>query len=396
MTLKRIFGLSILMATLMVAMTGFYACEKETNGNENGNASDETGDGSAENPFLVANIDDLKRVGSEKEGPGGKWKRDKHYLQVADINLQNESNWAPIGGVDMFTGTYDGDGYTISNLTIVGGDERKVGLFAYLAFGTIQNVRLTGVSISGKANVGAIAGEICYKGTIDHCYVNIKEITGGVTDGTGTGVGGIAGLNFTGTISNCIVTGGKIDGTGNGVGGVAGYHNEGIIENCYTTTDIIAHVAGGIAGDFSNGIVQYCYATGSVTGGERNGGIVGNMNPTSTTQNCVALNNMITGGSYADVGRVIGKNYNDKGTIINNYARIDMVLMSGSNTLTPTNISLDGIDGANVTKPDYCGANSDTWWNSTAGFPSSAWSFDKNRLPWLKGFDGLTQNPTIN
>ena len=44
----------------------------------------------------------------------------------------------------------------------------------------------------------------------------------------------------------------------------------------------------------------------------------------------------------------------------------------------------DKKDGVDVAAVDYEGANSDTWWNSTANFPASAWNFAKNKLPTLK------------
>lgn len=86
------------------------------------------GNGTAANPFKVATVDDLQRVGTGdyKNGP---WRLDAHYIQTAHINLSGVANWTPIGAADrIFTGTYDGDGYTISNLKINSSyDSRSLG-----------------------------------------------------------------------------------------------------------------------------------------------------------------------------------------------------------------------------------------------------------------------------
>lgn len=89
-----------------------------------------------------------------------------HYVQKADIDLKGVG-YAPIGSVDQpFTGTYDGNGYTISGLYL-DSDQPFQGLFG-VNNGTIRNVTLTeDCFISGSAHVGAIAGR--NNGTIEGC-----------------------------------------------------------------------------------------------------------------------------------------------------------------------------------------------------------------------------------
>ncbi len=89
-----------------------------------------------------------------------------NYIQKADINLKGVG-YAPIGSVNQpFTGTYDGNGYTISGLYLES-DQPFQGLFG-VNNGTIRNVTLTeDCFISGSSHVGAIAGR--NNGTIEGC-----------------------------------------------------------------------------------------------------------------------------------------------------------------------------------------------------------------------------------
>ena len=98
---------------------------------------------------------------------------DGDYILTENIDLEGFS-FAPIGTVDApFTGTFDGDGYTISNLTL---DTNKnfQGLFG-VNNGTIRNVKMdSSCTISGNAYVGAIAGKNASTGIIENC---ISEAT---------------------------------------------------------------------------------------------------------------------------------------------------------------------------------------------------------------------------
>ncbi len=98
---------------------------------------------------------------------------DGDYILTGNIDL-NGVNFKPIGTVDApFTGTFDGDGYTISNLTL-DSDDNFQGLFG-VNNGTIRNVKMDSTcSIGGNAYVGAIAGKNASTGIIENC---ISEAT---------------------------------------------------------------------------------------------------------------------------------------------------------------------------------------------------------------------------
>ncbi|MCL2073604.1 MAG: hypothetical protein FWH18_06775 [Marinilabiliaceae bacterium] len=373
--------------------------------------SSDYGSGTEDDPFQVKTVADLKRVASGVKGSGGlEWGSDKHYLQIADIDLSGETNWKTISGGlmdDSFLGTYDGNGFTISNLTITDFENQYdcIGLFGYVG-GTIKNVRLEDVYITiseeGALAVGCIAGKIG-PGKIDHCSVNNVNM-----DVKSPGVGGVAGIvnsysdTMLGIVSNCMVTNGVIKGYN--AGGIV-CSNSGTIENCYSTVEVITtsgSKAGGIANDSSGGgIIQYCYAIGNVTSSGANAGGISGYNMASTVQNSVALNKEVQCNmSSGHVGRITGQNitnaYGTEGETINNYARQDMTLILSWQNYPVADISPTSIHGANVSDVDYNGANSDTWWINTVDFPEDSWDFAPHRLPHLKGFEGLTQNPTVN
>ena len=233
------------------------------------------------------------------------------YILIADIDLSGYANWTPIGTVStQFTGTFDGDGHVIENLTIYQPSSDVQGLFGYVGnvsgVGTVQNLGIVGGSVEGKRYVGGVAG--LNNGTIANCY-NTGTVTGNVT-GTYSHVGGVAGLNNGGTITNCYNTGsvtgnvtGNVTDTYSRVGGVAGYNNNnGTIENCYNTGAVTGNVTGNVTGTYSH--------VGGVAG-ENNGGTITNC------YNTGAVTGTGTGTGSVFIGGVVG--YDDGGTITNCY-----------------------------------------------------------------------------
>jgi len=167
------------------------------------------------------------------------------YALGRDIDAGASASWnggagfAPVGGSSAFTGTLDGQGKTISNLTINRPSGQWVGLFGYNgASATVRDLGLLGVSITGY-----------------------------------TAVGGVVGQNM-GTIAN-VYTSGSVTSTNAGAGGIVGY-NYGPLSNVYSTSAVSAPVAyaGGIAG-LSTGSISQAYATGAVSGTDSVGGLVG-------------------------------------------------------------------------------------------------------------------------
>ena len=204
--------------------------------------------------------------------------------------MWSSAGFVPIGSTaTKFTGAFNGQGHTIANLTINRPTTDEVGLFGYVGSGvTVQDVGLLGAAVTGRNNVGALAG--INAGTITRSYAT------GVVNGTGGYIGGLVGYNF-GTGSNVTQSYASVTvGSPNFyVGGLVGY-NEGAIAQAYAVGAVSGQYAGGLAGNNSGTITQ-AYAAGAVSGSTL-GGLVGNNGGTITQ----SYFDTVTTGQIAAIG----------------------------------------------------------------------------------------------
>lgn len=192
----------------------------------------------------------------------------------ADIMLPDTqdggSNWKPIGGDEfIYTGTFDGNGHTISNLRVSEMVNFNAGFIGRLGTsGTVKNLTIENSSIEGIMDIGAFVAN--NRGTISNCTLG----TGCTVIGNKTGdTGGITGFNSSGTIDNChLLSGSAVMGmTESRVGGITAYNNSGTISNCSMergSTVSGKKVVGGITGVAMAGNVTACYALGTVVGSQ--------------------------------------------------------------------------------------------------------------------------------
>ncbi|WP_321469546.1 YDG domain-containing protein [Halarcobacter sp.] len=188
------------------------------------------------------------------------------YITYASSSANSGKGWDSIGNdTDYFTGTFDGNNYTIDSLYINRSSEDYIGLFGYTDSATISNLGVTNVDITGNDSVGALVG------------YNNAEITNSYVSGSvsseGNSVGGLVGSNI-GTIRNSYATG-SVSGNDDSVGGLVGY-NDGTIRNSYATGAVSGDNwdVGGLVG-YNGGTITNSYATGSVSGNISVGGLVG-------------------------------------------------------------------------------------------------------------------------
>jgi len=367
----------LLFTLLIVTCSLFISCSNPSG--PGGGDPNEGMDGTAAKPYKVYNVATLQKAGRDT---GTGWTLDAHYEQTANITLTANpaGNWTPIGdNTNRFTGTYDGGGKIISNLTINASTADWQGMFGYVDSGTVKNIGLVSLNVSGRNNVGGVAGTI-YSGTVSNCFVS------GSVSGS-TNIGGVAGTNDgEGMVSNCYVMG-AVSGSSNNIGGVVG-NNYYRVLNCYAAGSVIGNNnVGGVAGYNLGGMISICYATGSVLGSDMIGGVVGNNASYSTIQNCIALNSSVIRIASANgIGRVAGRD--GGGTLTTNYGRDGMMVKTGTADKTIVN-SAGGVDGANITVIQW---NNAAWWSGMAGFSSPSWEF-RNGLPTLKDMPAGTQNP---
>jgi len=336
------------------------------------------------------------------------------YILKNDIVFTDENNavFTPIGPDinNKFIGTFDGDGYTISgisiNVTAAAGYNSYAGLFGYAAYATICNIGVEDSDITSSAYAGGIVGNAFPYVTITNCHysgsVNAETYAGGIAGladgiiencyntGTITAVspdnqsyaGGIVG-QMQGSIKNCYNTG-KITATSqnsmSGAGGIAGtvfpqYSSPMVAaEGCYNTGDIIAAApsnganAGGIAGIASSLAVKDCYNTGHVeaTGyySAYAGGIFGNAS-SLTMENCYNTNSVAadaTSTAEGDGGHSLSQEY--AGGIVGSAYGVTIsycyFLEGTSNTIGHTDSPPLVDDGSDISSGQESGAKTES------------------------------------
>ena len=201
------------------------------------------GSGSAEDPWKIATAEQLDRIRDDLTG---------HYILIGDIDLSGYENWMPIGTFQprsdapedaevphpdyAFTGTFDGAGHTISNLTISCEAPMGAGLFG-CASGTESNAASIGhftlkdVNVSGFYLVGGAVGL-----QFMNCPVSDIHLEGDNKLTGMQGIGGIVGTGFD-LISDCSATADVIVSGDDGAcaGLIAGGTTMSSIKNCQVT-----------------------------------------------------------------------------------------------------------------------------------------------------------------
>lgn len=192
-----------------------------------------SGNGSEGLPYQLSNCADLQVVRENLSA---------NYQLEGNINC-DALTVEPIGSIGTpFIGTFNGNGYTISNITYVVTDD-NVGLFGYTSEATITNLYLDNIVIGGNESVGALVGFTNYT-TISHIGLKNADITG----------------------------------TGDNVGGLVGYLGGSTIEKSYAEDTVVngGNLVGGLSGiAIGPSTVYQSYFQGTVDGATNVGGITG-------------------------------------------------------------------------------------------------------------------------
>jgi hypothetical protein len=263
------------------------------------------GSGTSGNPYLIANLGNLLWIAKNPSS----WNSGIYFKQTADIDVSQTSTlnggqgWYPIGnGSNYFYGNYDGNNFTIKNITINQPNNYYTGLFGFTYNANLSNIKLTEASIIGYYYTGGLIGRSYYT-AINNCSV-AGNINGYYY------VGGLVGNNRYSNIQNCH-TNTNVNGTGY-IGGIMGYFRGATMNSCYSegTVEGSSDYAGGLVGySISSGNLNKCYSICQVKGNNYVGGLIGYNN--STIANCYNLGGV---KGYQNIGGIIGSNY---GTISN-------------------------------------------------------------------------------
>ena len=286
------------------------------------------GKGTVDEPYQISNRAELYWFAGLVNGTlpdGGEKNLSANAILTANIivntgvldankNLVSKSDlteWKPIGARwSSYTGTFDGQGYTISGLYFNNPTSSYAGLFGSIgANGKISNVGVLDSYFQFREFGGGVCG-VNY-GTVRDCK-NTGSVRGLAA------IGGVCGLNEKGGIIENSFNEGTVSGTGDNVqqvGGVCGYNN-GTIKSCYNTASVSGqNSVGGVCGFNSRGIITNCFNEGTVSGQTFVGGVCGNGCGVTTT-NC--FNGGIVSGQ-SHVSGVCGYDYNYDGTLTNCY-----------------------------------------------------------------------------
>lgn len=237
----------------------------------------------------------------------------KNYRLKADLNLKD----TPFNGIGSagqpFTGMFDGQGHTISHVTVNAPEGENAGFFNVIKGATIRDLKLVDVEITGKTNVGGLVGNAQVQLDSSDLSKNVANLIGGCSvSGTVTGtknVGGLVGLNegktdpqtlfsIASAVDKCAasvtvngkeMTGGLVGKNGGTItksssggtvkgdtttGGLVG-DSSGDIYDSHTSCTVAGRShTGGFVG-FSDGAVKNCYSIGGVSGTDYTGGFAG-------------------------------------------------------------------------------------------------------------------------
>ena len=241
------------------------------NGTITGTPALATGSGTETDPYQIGTAEGLKwfrdKVNNAKNAANNIEDTKICAELTKDIDLSGEA-WTPIGiggafyaGTPPYSGTFDGKGHTIKNLSI-DSSAHYVGLFGYVYGGTIRNLTVSG-SVKGSEHTGGIAGA-ANGGTFENC-ANQCAVQGGTTGG----IIGFATEEGTLIVRDCYNVGSITTTTGNSVGGIIGQciNTSGTIRNCYNAGTVTgtASVGAIIGNPLIDKIYNCYYLEGSVT-----------------------------------------------------------------------------------------------------------------------------------
>ena len=224
------------------------------------------GNGAANSPFFVKDATDLAKIGSA-EMP-----LNLYYKLTSDINM-NGVNWTPIanGKDEGFTGSFDFNGHTISNLNLGSSDGIKFGgLFATIGSnGKVANGKFASCVVeAGFDAAGVLAG--VNKGQVLMVSADGCRVSDSKADAI---VGGLVGIN-NGTITKSSIENSTVEATANNgvAGGLVGVAEmpqasgqRPNITISYAKCNVSAtKAAGGLVGVASGALIENCY-TGDET-----------------------------------------------------------------------------------------------------------------------------------
>ena len=215
----------------------------------------------AEVPTIISNAAELAAIGTNSSTLSG------DYILTGNIDLSTISNWRPIGDnpSNGFTGSFDGNGYSISGLSSSGYE--YAGLFGYVKDAYISNIGVIAGNISSSNTFASSAGGLvgyAYYSDISNSYAVVMD------DISAYDGGGLVGYAYYSDISNSYAMVADdisaYDNYGSSAGGLVGKFNDSKISNSYavvagdiSASDDYGSLAGGLIGYFVYSFISVDY-----------------------------------------------------------------------------------------------------------------------------------------
>jgi hypothetical protein len=231
------------------------------------------------------------------------------FIQTADIDLAG-CPWVPIGTFGVpFTGSYDGAGKDVRNLSFNNPNANRVGMFGTVVDSSLSNIKLVDIALTGQEDVGGLVGE-----AVDST-ISATSVTGSVTGRAGGSgrngglVGAARGGSISGSFAHVTVIGGTRE-----VGGLVGIATPNFgqdpatpatnITASYATGDVTGSgkTVGGLVG-LTRGPITNSFATGNVAGIEDLGGLAGEADRTTIRRSWAGGN---VSGTRDQIGGLVG------------------------------------------------------------------------------------------
>lgn len=254
-----------------------------------------SGTGTQTDPFIITTAEELQNINNNVTA---------HYVLGNNIDLTG-MDFTPIGNVDngAFSGSFDGNGYSISNLNVYSG--KYAGLFGYNE-GIIKNVILDNIYVYGTRYVGGVIAYNASLGKIENCKVKsgLLETSGGIHH---IQIGGICGKND-GSFNGCFSNASDIIATAPVniyAGGICGYWNtNATIKGSYNTGNISSSISTSAYHSYIGGLVGYISNATTISQSYNTGNISSHVSTTSS--------HSYAGGLVGYIGSAttIGQSYN--------------------------------------------------------------------------------------
>ncbi len=282
----------VLLATLLLAavvvQNGFTA-----------SAFSGSGEGTTNAPYLISTCEHLQEIALDK---------DANYILTQDIDCSNTTSWndgAGFAPIHNFIGSLDGRNHTITGLYINRPSDYAVGLFGFADGAIIKNIRFanslatTGqVAITGRQNVGAVAGELRYNAVLSNIHSELSvqsspagtsgSLTGGLV---GISRGNISRSSSSGTVIANVPDSGGVYAT---AGGLVGY------------TDTWEGGVGHVQDSYATGTVRLANTETTYPGTANCGGLIGSISYPATVQRSYSSGDVNCPANDGSAGGFIG------------------------------------------------------------------------------------------